>query len=251
MNDLVQFKSVLPIQADEQFPVNARDLWRALESKQEFANWIKKRLQETDALEGRDYLIKKSSLTEHENGPTKIDYHLTIQLAKEFSMLERNEVGKQVRRYFIACEEKLRNEPQLDNKLWLKRELLASIEREEKLELEKQKVLEENTQLKTKAERWAAFMTSEGTFTFESAAKILKTGQNRLFKLLRNEGYLFRTMEKYNTPYQPKVDAGYFVVKVKTFSKGDKEVSYPQVFITPKGLEHLIKKYFNPLDLAV
>ena len=251
MNDLVQFESVLPVASDKEFPVDARDLHKALRVGKDFSTWIKSRLQETDAVEGKEFSPNLGKTSNPSGGRPSKEYHLTIQLAKEFSMLERNEVGKQVRRYFIACEEKLRAEPQLDNKLWLKKELLASIEREEKLELEKQKVLEENTQLKPKAERWAAFMTSEGTFTFESAAKILKTGQNRLFKLLRNEGYLFRTMEKYNTPYQPKVDAGYFVVKVKTFSKGDKEVNYPQVFITPKGLEHLIKKYFNPLDLAV
>jgi len=83
--------------------VNARELWNYLGSKRQFANWIKQRIQECDLIENEDYftfnkIVKRSKTTE---------YHLTIIAAKEVALLERNEKGKEIRRYFIKCEETL------------------------------------------------------------------------------------------------------------------------------------------------
>ena len=41
------------------------------------------------------------------NNATMIEYHITLDMAKELSMVERNEKGKQARKYFIECEKKL------------------------------------------------------------------------------------------------------------------------------------------------
>lgn len=244
MEELEKIKKILPMENDKQFPVDARALHKALKVKTLFKDWIKRRLEEADAIEGRDYRSNLSSPSGHENvGQTqRKDYSLTIQIAKEIAMLERTNIGKLVRRYFIACEEQLKSSTPHSIPQTLSEALRLAAD----LEDQKQKALAENAELKPKANKWEAFMNAEGNFTFESAAKILKTGQNRLFALLREQGYIFRNKENYNTPYQTKVDAGYFVVKAKTYWKGDKEVTYPQVFITPKGLEHIIKKYFNP-----
>lgn len=84
--------------------VNGRDLHRALESKQDFSTWVKKRLSECDAMENEDFdrLHKKMEA----NNATMIDYIIKLDTAKEMAMLERNEKGKQVRKYFIQVEEK-------------------------------------------------------------------------------------------------------------------------------------------------
>ncbi|WP_303784070.1 antA/AntB antirepressor family protein, partial [Azovibrio restrictus] len=37
-------------------------------------------------------------------GHNRTDYHLTLDMAKELSMVENNEKGRQARRYFIECE---------------------------------------------------------------------------------------------------------------------------------------------------
>lgn len=82
--------------------VNARDLHKALESKQDFSTWIKKRLDETDAVENVDFICFHKKM--EANNATMIEYILSIDISKEIAMLERNEIGKKVRRYFIEVQ---------------------------------------------------------------------------------------------------------------------------------------------------
>lgn len=84
--------------------VNARELHEFLESKRQFANWIQDRIAQYGFVEGQDFTVNKFV-----NGrATQIDYHITLDMAKELSMVERNEKGKQARQYFIKCEKELR-----------------------------------------------------------------------------------------------------------------------------------------------
>ena len=85
--------------------VNARELHAFLESKQEFTNWIKNRIDEYGFVECSDFLIILSKST---GGRPRTDYFLSLDMAKELAMVERNEKGKQARQYFIECEKKLR-----------------------------------------------------------------------------------------------------------------------------------------------
>ena len=89
--------------------VSARDLHEVLESETKFADWIKRRLDETDAIEDVDYLcFSQKRETQRSDGQkgvaTTTEYILSTDIAKEIAMLERNEKGKQVRRYFIEVE---------------------------------------------------------------------------------------------------------------------------------------------------
>ena len=72
--------------------VNARELHAVLESKQDFSTWIKKRLDETDAVENVDFICFHKKM--EANNATMIEYILSTDIAKEIAMLERNEVGK-------------------------------------------------------------------------------------------------------------------------------------------------------------
>lgn len=89
--------------------VNGRELHVVLESKQDFSTWVKRRLSECDAEENEDFerLHKKMEA----NNATMIDYIIKLDTAKEMAMLERNEKGKQVRKYFIAVEKKYKEKP--------------------------------------------------------------------------------------------------------------------------------------------
>lgn len=84
--------------------VNARDLHAFLEVGKDFSTWIKGRVDQYGFAEGVDYVCSPNPGSEGRGGGNKKDYHLTIDMAKELSMVERNEKGRQARRYFIECE---------------------------------------------------------------------------------------------------------------------------------------------------
>ena len=81
--------------------VNARELHTFLESKRQFADWIKNRISEYDFIENQDFVRFHKKMKA--NNATMIEYHITLDMAKELSMVERNEKGKQARKYFIEC----------------------------------------------------------------------------------------------------------------------------------------------------
>jgi phage anti-repressor protein len=84
--------------------VNARELHSFLESKQHFADWIKSRIEKYGFTQGVDFTAIHNSMT----SPPTIDYHISLDMAKEVAMVERNEKGKQARQYFIAIEKSYR-----------------------------------------------------------------------------------------------------------------------------------------------
>ena len=85
--------------------VSGRDLHEFLEIGTQFSKWFD-RMCEYGFSETKDYIaISQKRLTAQGNETTYTDYLMKISMAKELSMLQRNERGKQAREYFIKCEE--------------------------------------------------------------------------------------------------------------------------------------------------
>lgn len=80
--------------------VDARDLHAFLEVKSQFRDWIKNRVEDFGFVENEDFV----TAIEIYRGGERKDYHLSLDMAKELSMVERNAKGKQARQYFIDCE---------------------------------------------------------------------------------------------------------------------------------------------------
>tara|TARA_R110002167_G_scaffold198626_4_gene401726 strand:- start:770 stop:1420 length:651 start_codon:yes stop_codon:yes gene_type:complete len=85
--------------------VNARDLHEFLGVKTQFSHWITKRISKFDFQKDNDYIVIVKKDQNSTGGRPEADYHLTSSMAKELSMLENNEKGKEVRKYFIKLEE--------------------------------------------------------------------------------------------------------------------------------------------------
>ena len=96
--------------------VSARELHAFLECETRFNDWIKYRIQQYDFIENVDY-VTIEGFTEisvkPQGGRPSVEYALTVNMAKELSMVEGNAKGKQARRYFIACENEAQKIPLL------------------------------------------------------------------------------------------------------------------------------------------
>lgn len=115
MNAIVNQNSLIPVIEHEiagelQPCVDARELHRWLKCGELFATWIKKRIKTYKFLENEDYvLILVNTKTKGRGGNRRsVDYFLTLDMAKELSMVENNDQGRAARRYFINCEKSLR-----------------------------------------------------------------------------------------------------------------------------------------------
>lgn len=97
-------KDLIKVNFESERPtVLGRDLHEALRVETRYNDWFK-RMCEYGFSEGTDFysFLSKTS----EGGRPSTDHQLTIQMAKELCMIQRTEVGKKFRQYFIEIEEK-------------------------------------------------------------------------------------------------------------------------------------------------
>lgn len=220
--------------------VNARDLHDFLEVGKDFATWIKDRIEQYGFVENQDFVCSPFLGSNGRGGHNRKDYHLSIDMAKELAMVERNDKGKQARLYFIECERRAKEAPVIDPMQVLSdpaamRGLLLSYS-EKVLALQA-----ENEQMKPKAEALNRIADAEGTTNPTVAAKTLQVNPKKLFDWLRENRWIYRRPGgSGNVAYQDKIQAGYLTHKITTVQREDgTDKVVEQVLVTAKGLAKL------------
>ncbi len=85
--------------------VNARDVWLFLEVKTQFKDWVQRYIKKYDFIEGVDYVCCSNLSSKTGSGGHNIkEYYVSLDMAKELSMVQNNPKGKEARQYFIQCE---------------------------------------------------------------------------------------------------------------------------------------------------
>ena len=107
MNELIALNQSA-INGELQQTVNARELHAFLEVRTRFNDWIASRINEYDFVENQDFIIFTENSVKMQKGRPSKDYYITLDMAKELAMVERNDKGKQARQYFIECEKQLK-----------------------------------------------------------------------------------------------------------------------------------------------
>ena len=88
--------------------VSARELHAFLEVGRDFSTWIKDRISKYEFVENTDYItLTKTGELENKGLQGRIEYFITLDMAKQLAMVENNEQGLKARRYFIECEKQL------------------------------------------------------------------------------------------------------------------------------------------------
>lgn len=227
--------------------VNARELHVFLEVSSKFADWIKNRIEKYEFVEGQDYITISKNL---ENGGRSIEYVFKLEPAKEIAMVENNEKGKQIRRYFINVEEKYRKQvEQFQVPQTFADALRLAAEQWES----NQKLLTAIEEQKPKVIFAEALQISENTILIGELAKMLKqnginVGQNRLFDQLRNDGYLGTKGEYYNLPTQKSMELKLFEIKTSTVNNPDGSVRVTKTTkVTGKGQVYFVNKFLSKI----
>ena len=99
MNELIKLQ-LQTINGNAVETVSARELHGFLGVSSKFADWIKNRISEYDFVESQDFLTVSKNL---ENGGRSIEYYITLDMAKELSMVENNEKGMQAREALLLA----------------------------------------------------------------------------------------------------------------------------------------------------
>lgn len=120
-----------------------------------------------------------------------------------------------------------------------------------------QQIAEQQTrivELEPKARFADAVAASDGTCLIGELAKMLRQngldiGQNRLFEILRQDGYLGKTGSNRNVPTQKAMDLGLFRIKETAVTHSDGHVTINRTAkVTGKGQTYFISRYCPPAD---
>ena len=242
MNDIIRIT-----ERDGQQAVSARELHSFLDSKQEFSNWIKNRIEKYGLVENQDFEVFDNFIKNPNGGRPLTEYALTVDAAKELSMVEGNEKGKQARRYFIEAEKSFRNSAKAQIPQSFSEALLLAAKQAERIETQ-QKQLEAQSPKVLFAD---AVCTSSRSCLISELAKIItqngiEIGQNRLFEWLRSKGYLLTKGEYYNQPSQWAIQRSLFEVKKTTITKPDGTVLVSNTTkVTGTGQIYFVNKFLK------
>lgn len=219
--------------------VSGRELHEKLGIKTAYKDWFP-RMCEYGFIEGEDFCSFLSGST---GGRPATEHQLTIEMAKQICMIQRTEIGKQYREYFIELEKKW-NSPELV----MARALKMANQQIERVTAQLETANAKLEEAKPKIVFADAVSVSNTSILIGDLAKIIRQngveiGQKRLFEWLRKNGYLMKSGTSKNLPTQRSMEHGLFEVKehVVVTPSGENKITRTTK-VTPKGQIYFINK---------
>lgn len=226
MNELIKINYDNP----EKPVVSGRELHEALGIKTAYKDWFP-RMCEYGFTENSDFLtVAQKRATAQGNFTTYNDHMLTIPMAKELCMIQRTDIGRKFRQYFISIEEAW-NSPEMV----MQRALSIANERVKALQLSVSQLTVDNQIMQPKAEYFDELVDRRLLTNFRDTAKELHIGQKEFIQFLLDHKYVYRDRKSKLKPYMPYVEDGVF--ELKEFTNTKTGFTDTQTFITPKGKE--------------
>lgn len=257
------------IEYDGKQAVNARELHEKLGNKKQFANWIQLRIEQYGFVENQDFQVFNQKVKNSNGGRSRKEYALSLDMAKELCMVENNDAGRRIRKYFIEVEKKARTQnpfaiPQTYSEALLLAANQAKQIEKQQLALEQKRI--ENDKLVADGKRKDATIVrmkpkevftdavagSKGNCLVGEVAKLItqngyKIGEKQFFAWLRDNGYLGKKGERYNIPNQQYMGKNPFFYIKRGVRQGDNGVLHTTstTMLTPKGQIYFVNKFLG------
>lgn len=171
--------------------VMGRDLHTFLEIATPYDKWFP-RMADYGFVAGQDFSTEMSEST---GGRPRVDHVITLDMAKEISMIQRTARGKQARRYFLECE---RRAKEIAPRGLTGRELMAKalIEADSTIKELEATSARQAAELEAAAPKVAyhdEFVADEDLIQFRTLASQLNIGEQALRQTLREHGWIYDT----------------------------------------------------------
>ena len=236
--------ALIPINYDgEQPTVSARALHTGLGIRSNFTTWFD-RMCEYGFTEV-DYKKCFPNLESGCNGgQNRVDYLISVDMAKQICMLQRSPEGKQIRQYFIDLEKAWNTPEQI-----MARALKVADKRIELLKQDNAVLAQDVERMRPKEIFADAVSASHTSILIGELAKLLKqngveTGQRRLFTWMRDNGYLIKSGSSKNMPTQKSMEMGLLEIKEGSYINGaGVNVTTKTPKVTGKGQQYFINKF--------
>ena len=220
--------------------VSARELHKEVGSTERFSTWFERQLQ-FGFVKNEDYTTVKVLTEVQNNGGVQegelIDHNLSVDMAKQICMVQKNQKAWKIRQYLINLEKAWNTPEQV-----MARALKMADQTIHKLQSENLNLIKKIEQDKPKIVFADAVAASKTSILIGELEKILKqngyeTGEKRLFNQLRKEEYLIsRKGTDYNMPTQRSMERKLFEIRERTVTNPDGSIQITKtVLVTGKG----------------
>lgn len=225
MNELIKVNYDNP----EQPTVSGRELHEFLGVETPYSKWFE-RMCEYGFTEEESYWTFLSNRSDGLPGKPRTDHALTIPMAKELCMLQRNNRGKQARQYFISLESAWNTPEQV-----MARALKLADKELNTLRLKNSALTVENQIMAPKADYFDELVDRNLLTNFRETAKQLNVPPKKFVQFLLDRKYIYRDQRGKLMPYAQHAEAGLFAVKEQVNEKT--QWAGTQTLVTPKGRE--------------
>lgn len=233
------FELIKVEERDGKQAINARELHQKLGSKQEFAHWIRNRIEKYGFVENQDFSSFDNFVKREKGSSVRKEYALSLDMAKELCMIENNEKGRTIRKYFIEVEKKSRMQsipslpdftnPAIAARAWAdqfeKNQVLTLENKQQKEELAKasQEIVglsAQITTMKPKTTYFDVMMKNKSTSVITSMAQDYGMSPQAFNKLLHEHGIQHKVSDQW-VLYRQYLDKGYVNSEPVTITHND------------------------------
>ena len=223
--------------------VSARELHKQVGSTERFSAWFERQLQ-YGFVENEDYTgcKKFNTLAKQELQ----DYELSVDMAKEICMVQKNENARKVRQYLIELEKAWNTPEQI-----MARALKMADKTIEQLKTDNKALEQKIEQDKPKTIFADAVSTSHTSILIGDLAKLIcqngvQIGQKRLFEWMRQNNFLIKSGSSRNMPMQRYVEQGLFEIKESNVQNLDGSVRITKTTkVTGKGQIYFVNQFLK------